>query len=68
MANQFRNKTSLSYLDDQNRPKEKFRPLLVIGAGFSTTGTLSFTMALEILLKGPVCHGGSATVNREEGE
>ncbi|KAF2208345.1 hypothetical protein CERZMDRAFT_107483 [Cercospora zeae-maydis SCOH1-5] len=31
----------------------------VIGAGLSRTGTASFCAALEILLKGPVYHGGT---------
>lgn len=68
MANQLFNKLSMSYLDDQNRPKDKNRSLRVIGAGFSRTGTLSFTMAIERLLNGPVCHGGTACLNREEGQ
>jgi hypothetical protein len=31
----------------------------VIGAGLSRTGTASFSAALEILLDGPVYHGGT---------
>ena len=38
----------------------------VIGCGMSRTGTSSFTAALEILLRGPVYHGGSALFLREE--
>lgn len=38
------------------RPGTKFR---VIGAGLSRTGTASFSKALEILLDGPVYHGGT---------
>ena len=33
----------------------------VIGAGLSRTGTASFNKALEILLEGPVYHGGTQT-------
>ena len=33
----------------------------VIGAGLSRTGTASFSRALEILLDGPVYHGGTQT-------
>ena len=33
----------------------------VIGAGLSRTGTASFSRALEILLNGPVYHGGTQT-------
>ena len=35
--------------------------LQVIGAGLSRTGTASFSRALEILLHGPVYHGGTQT-------
>jgi len=35
--------------------------LQVIGAGLSRTGTASFSRALEILLDGPVYHGGTQT-------
>ena len=35
--------------------------LKVIGAGLSRTGTASFSQALEILLDGPVYHGGTQT-------
>ncbi|TVY37735.1 hypothetical protein LSUB1_G004827 [Lachnellula subtilissima] len=38
----------------------------VIGAGYSRTGTVSFTIALQKLLNGPVCHTGSVCFNREE--
>ncbi len=49
------------------RPSDLTRHIEVIGAGFSRTATVSFTLALQILLKGPVCHGGSACLMREEG-
>ncbi|KAL3422347.1 nad dependent epimerase dehydratase [Phlyctema vagabunda] len=48
-------------------PADTSRSIQVIGAGFSRTGTASFTLAVERLLGGPVCHGGSASVLREEG-
>lgn len=35
--------------------------LQVIGAGLSRTGTASFSAALEILLDGPIYHGGTQT-------
>lgn len=35
--------------------------LQVIGAGLSRTGTASFSRALEIILNGPVYHGGTQT-------
>ena len=35
--------------------------LQVIGAGLSRTGTASFSKALEIILDGPVYHGGTQT-------
>ena len=39
-----------------SRPGTKLR---VIGAGLPRTGTVSFSRALEILLDGPVYHGGA---------
>ncbi len=48
-------------------PTDLSRELQVIGAGFSRTGTVSFALALEKLLKGPVCHSGTAILLREEG-
>ncbi|KAH8658431.1 hypothetical protein BX600DRAFT_469109 [Xylariales sp. PMI_506] len=47
-------------------PKDLSRTLQVIGAGYSRTGTSSFTLALEILLNGQVLHSGSACIAREE--
>jgi chloramphenicol 3-O-phosphotransferase len=38
----------------------------VIGAGYSRTGTLSMALALEKLLDGPVMHGGSQLLGRED--
>ncbi|KAH8753029.1 hypothetical protein F5883DRAFT_506230 [Diaporthe sp. PMI_573] len=40
--------------------------LQVIGAGFSRTGTVSMGLALEELLGGPVCHGGTQMHMLEE--
>lgn len=40
----------------------------VIGAGLSRTGTASFSRALEILLDGPVYHGGTQTTMGPEVE
>jgi hypothetical protein len=48
-------------------PTDLSRSLRVIGAGYSRTGTVSFALALEKLLKGPVCHSGSSVLLREEG-
>ncbi|KAJ2982432.1 hypothetical protein NQ176_g1396 [Zarea fungicola] len=47
-------------------PTDRSQRLRVIGAGHSRTGTMSFTLALQILLQGPVLHSGSACVMREE--
>jgi hypothetical protein len=37
-----------------SKPGDPSRPLEVIGAGFSRTGTMSMQLALEELLRGPV--------------
>lgn len=50
-----------------SKPTDPTRELQVIGAGYSRTGTLSMAMALEKLLDGPVMHGGSQFVGREDG-
>jgi hypothetical protein len=34
----------------------------VILAGFIRTGTVSMSIAMQILLKGPVCHSGSVRI------
>ncbi|KAF5025501.1 hypothetical protein F66182_2406 [Fusarium sp. NRRL 66182] len=49
-------------------PQDRTRSLKVIGAGYSRTGTLSMAMALEELLDGPVMHGGSQLLGREDGK
>lgn len=45
-----------------SKPGDPSRPLEVIGAGFSKTGTLSMQLALQELLQGPVIHGGTQSV------
>ncbi|KUI55028.1 hypothetical protein VP1G_02384 [Cytospora mali] len=47
-------------------PTDPNRTLQVIGAGYSRTGTSSMAIALEKLLDGPVCHGGSQMLGRED--
>lgn len=49
-------------------PTDPGRKIQVICAGFSRTGTLSMSFALEKLLDGPVCHGGTQLFGREDGE
>lgn len=48
-------------------PTDRTRSVQVIGAGFSRTGTSSMALALEKLLDGPVMHGGTQLVGREDG-
>ena len=47
-------------------PPEPSKQIQVISAGMSRTGTVSFALALERLLDGPVYHGGEALAIREE--
>ncbi|KAJ2976520.1 hypothetical protein NQ176_g4908 [Zarea fungicola] len=47
-------------------PTDPRQQVQVIGAGFSRTGTGSFTMAMEKLLGGPAFHGGSQCIGRED--
>lgn len=49
-----------------SRPIDFSKEIQVIGAGMSRTGTVSFGLALERLLDGPVYHGGEAITVREE--
>jgi hypothetical protein len=49
-------------------PTDPSRKVQAIGAGFSRTGTLSMSLALERLLDGPVCHGGTQLLGREDGK
>ena len=55
-------------MNQKSIPADPSRTLKVIGAGYSRTGTVSFAMALQTLLKGPVCHSGTAGLVREECE
>lgn len=49
-------------------PIETSDKMQVIGAGYSRTGTTTFALAMEILLDGPACHGGSQVIGREDGK
>lgn len=49
-------------------PVDPSRKVQAISAGFSRTGTLSMSLALEKLLDGPVCHGGTQLFGREDGK
>ncbi|KAL8303332.1 hypothetical protein RB597_005107 [Gaeumannomyces tritici] len=42
------------------------KKLQVIAAGYSRTGTVAMQLALEKLLSGPVLHGGTAILGRED--
>lgn len=48
-------------------PTDPSRKVEVIGAGFSRTGTVTFALAMEKLLDGPVMHGGTQMLGREDG-
>ncbi|CAG9950805.1 unnamed protein product [Clonostachys rosea f. rosea IK726] len=47
-------------------PTDPSREIQVISAGFSRTGTASMSLALAKLLNGPVCHGGTQLLGRED--
>ncbi|ETS85214.1 hypothetical protein PFICI_03239 [Pestalotiopsis fici W106-1] len=47
-------------------PTDPTRRLRVIGAGYSRTGTVTMQLALEQLLDGPVLHGGTQILSRED--
>lgn len=47
-------------------PRDYSRELEVIGAGYGRTGTSAISMALEKLLDGPVMHGGTQILARED--
>jgi phosphoribosyl-dephospho-CoA transferase len=49
-------------------PTNPSRKLQVIGAGYSRTGTVTMQLALEQLLDGPVLHGATQILSREDGE
>ena len=42
--------------------------LKVIGAGFPRTGTVTMQLAREKLLDGPVMHGGTHILSRDDGK
>lgn len=52
---------------EPSKPTDNSKSLRFIGAGYSRTGTLSMTFALQKLLDGPVMHGGSQFLGREDG-
>ncbi|KAJ7209583.1 P-loop containing nucleoside triphosphate hydrolase protein [Mycena pura] len=47
-------------------PTDSSRRLQVIGAGYSRTGTVTMQLALENLLNGPILHGGTQILTRED--
>ncbi|KAH8586670.1 hypothetical protein B0O99DRAFT_678596 [Bisporella sp. PMI_857] len=47
-------------------PTDPTRKVQVIGAGYSRTGTVTMQLALEKLLNGPVLHGGTQILSRED--
>lgn len=49
-------------------PTDPSRQVEVIGAGFSRTGTVTFSLAMERLLNGPVMHAGTQMLQREDGK
>lgn len=51
-----------------SKPGDAATQLQVIGAGYSRTGTASMQLALEKVLQGPVMHGGTHILWREDCE
>lgn len=49
-------------------PTDPSRTVQVISAGYSRTGTVSMSMALDKLLDGPILHGGTQIFVRDDGE
>ena len=49
-------------------PTDPSRRIQVISAGYSRTGTVSMSLALAKLVDGPVLHGGTQILTREDGE
>ncbi|KAK8068463.1 NAD dependent epimerase/dehydratase [Apiospora saccharicola] len=49
-----------------SKPGDPSRGLEVIGAGYSRTGTVSTQLAFEKILNGPVIHGGTHMISRED--
>ncbi|KAK3308719.1 uncharacterized protein B0T15DRAFT_116694 [Chaetomium strumarium] len=47
-------------------PRDRTRKLEVISGAYSRTGTVSLSLALETLLDGPVMHGGTQLIGRED--
>ncbi|KAI0202710.1 hypothetical protein F4808DRAFT_421080 [Astrocystis sublimbata] len=47
-------------------PTDSSRKMKVISAGYSRTGTVSMSFALEKLLNGPVLHGGTQILLRDD--
>lgn len=49
-------------------PTDASKKMQVISAGYSRTGTVSMSMALDILLGGPILHGGTQILVRDDGK
>lgn len=49
-------------------PTDPSRKVQVIAAGYSRTGTVSTSLALAKLVDGPVLHGGTQVLVRDDGE
>lgn len=49
-------------------PTDPSRKIQVISAGYSRTGTVSMSLALAKILDGPVLHGGTQILTRDDGE
>ncbi|KAK5633626.1 hypothetical protein RRF57_009340 [Xylaria bambusicola] len=49
-------------------PTDPSRKVQVISAGYSRTGTVSMSLALEKLLGGPILHGGTRILTRDDGK
>ncbi|KAI0163523.1 hypothetical protein BJ166DRAFT_295747 [Pestalotiopsis sp. NC0098] len=47
-------------------PTDPTRKVQVISAGWSRTGTVSMSLALDRLLDGPICHGGTQILVRDD--
>ncbi|KAJ1325765.1 Sulfotransferase domain-containing protein [Microdochium nivale] len=47
-------------------PRDRSRKLQVIGAGYGRTGTTAISLAIERLYDGPVMHGGTQMIGRED--
>ena len=49
-------------------PTDLSRKVQVISAGYSRTGTVSMSLALAKLVDGPVLHGGTQILTRDDGK